>query len=115
MAFNKQNNQTQNTIENQSESGIGNIISNLAPIVLLALEQFTGKPIPQLKGTLADITAYLQILDNKIDNLERNCAEQFQLQEKQLSSLQQVSELISNEKTKTIRFGNNKQITQIDE
>lgn len=119
MSFTEKN--TKTISDNQSSGGIGDTIANFAPLVLLGLEQFTGKPIPQLKGTLADITQYLQRLDAKIDNLEnktdelrKDCAEQFTLQEKQLNSLQQVSKLVSTEKTKAIHFAN-KQITQLAE
>lgn len=105
--FTEKNNQQPNT-ETQSSGGLGDTIANFVPLVLIALEQFTGKSIPQLKGTLADILANQQRLEAKLDEFTRDCSQQFIHQEKQLASLQQVSELISNEKTKTIRFGNAK-------
>ena len=107
MAFNNKQNENNET---QSSSGIGETIANFAPLVLLGLEQFTGKSIPQLKGTLADILANQHRIEAKLDNLERNCAEQFQLQEKQLASLQQVSKLVK--ETQSIHFTKPKQNTE---
>ncbi|CAG8528469.1 2413_t:CDS:1 [Ambispora gerdemannii] len=112
MSFTKQNN---NQTENKPDSGIVNTIANYLPVLTLVFEQMTGQSIPQAKGTLADILTALQRLENKVDDLEKNCAEQFISQEKQLTSLQQISKLVSTEKTKAIHFTNPKQITEIEE
>src|SRR4051812_6737165 len=105
MSFTK-NNETKQTDTNKPESGIVSTIANYLPVLTLAFEQMTGQSIPQAKGTLADILTCLQRLETKLDNLERNCSEQFTLQENQLNSLQQVSKLVSTKTEKAIHFAN---------
>jgi hypothetical protein len=106
MAFNKQNTQQTITENNNLEKGITATIANYIPMATLLFEQVTGQSIPLAKGTLADILTHLQKIEAKIDDLERSCSEQFQLQEAQLSSLQKVSKLV--QETKSIHFGNTK-------
>ena len=108
MSFTKNNEQP---LTNQ-KGGIINTLAGYLPLLPLVLEQMTGQSIPQAKGTLADILSCLQRLETKLDNLERNCEQQFTLQEQQLNSIQQVTKLVSNEKTKEIHFGKQKFITQ---
>ncbi len=112
MSFTK-NNETKQT-DTKTESGIVGTIANYLPVLTLAFEQMTGQSIPQAKGTLADILTALQRLETKLDNLERNCSEQFTLQEQQLNSLQQVSKLVSTKTEKAIHFANPK-LTEIDQ
>ena|ERR1700748_3462215 len=111
MSFTK--NPTENT--ETTPTGLTSTIANFLPILTLAFEQVTGQKIPQMQGTMADIANSLLRIEQKLDNLERNCAEQFTHQENQLNSLQQISKLVSTEKTKAIHFANNKQIAEIEE
>src|SRR3954453_12584605 len=103
-------------LQNETNSGgLINTITGYLPMLTLLLEQFTGQSIPQAKGTLADILTCLQRLETKLDNLERNCSEQFIHQESQLNSLQQVNKLVNTE-TKEIHFANaNNSLTTIEE
>jgi len=111
MSFQKNNTPNEQQIT-KSTGGIVNIIANYIPMLSLLFEQMTGQSIPQAKGTLADILNCLQRLETKIDNLERNCDQQFTLQEQQLNSIQQVTKLVSTEKTKAIHFGKQNLITE---
>jgi hypothetical protein len=113
MSFTKNNHPTNET--NKNEGGIVNTIANFLPILTLTFEQMTGQSIPQAKGTLADILTALQRLETKLDQLERNCAEQFTLQEQQLNSLQQVSKLVSTKTEKTIHFTNPNKLPELDQ
>ncbi|WNE40210.1 MAG: hypothetical protein GBAus27B_000277 [Mycoplasmataceae bacterium] len=105
----------QQTITENPNQGITATIAGYLPLLTLVFEQVTGQTIPQAKGTLADIQITLQKLEAKFEDFARNCQDQFIHQEKQLANLQQVSELISSKETKSIRFGNAKQITNISE
>lgn len=108
---------TNNLTENNeiAENSLTKTVANYLPLLTLFFEQMTGQSIPQAKGTLADILTGLQRLEVKLDKLERNCAEQFIHQAEQLSSLQQISKLVSTEKTKAIHFANSNQIQSIKE
>jgi len=106
-----------NTNDQQLTTNKGGFVNTLAgylPLLPLVLEQLTGQSIPQAKGTLAEILNCLQRLETKIDNLERNCDQQFTLQEQQLNSIQQVTKLVSTEKTKAIHFGKQNLITETE-
>ena len=112
MAFTKNNsNETKNLA--QPNNGFFDSLAKMLPVLTLTFEQFTGKSIPQMSGTIADIAASLlqiqktqQTILQKITDLEKNCAEQFIHQEQQLTSLKKVSALVSTEKTKSIHFAN---------
>ena len=103
MSFQKNNTPNEQQIT-KSTGGIVNIIANYLPMLSLLFEQMTGQSIPQAKGTLADILTTLQRIETKLDNLERDCSEQFIEQSQQLTSLQKISKLVSTEKTKAIHF-----------
>ena len=122
MAFNKNNNQNEKleTINQNTndESIVSKIFASL-PLLALNYEQLTGKKVPHLQGTIGEILFSLQrietkltALESKIDDLERNCDQQFTLQEQQLNNIQQVTKLVSTEKTKAIHFGNKQLITE---
>lgn len=111
MTFSKHNSQQEQQITT-NKGGIVSTIANYLPMLSLFFEQMTGQSIPQAKGTLADILTCLQRLETKLDNLERNCESQFNLQEQQLNSIQQVTKLVSTEKTKAIHFGNKQLISE---
>jgi len=111
MTFNK-NNQTNSLEGPNQKGGIVSTIANYLPLLPLVLEQMTGQSIPQAKGTLADILTTLQRIETKLDNLERSCEQQFNLQEQQLNSIQQVTKLVSTEKTKAVYLGNKQLISE---
>ena len=109
MSFTKKENQNENKNLIPPNSGFFDSLAKMLPVLTLTFEQFTGKSIPQMSGTIADIAASLlqiqrtqQTILQKITDLEKNCAEQFIHQEQQLTSLQKISKLVSTEKTKAI-------------
>jgi len=119
MPYNK-NNQEIETIKNTTDESIVSKIFASLPLLALNYEQITGKKVPQLQGTIGEILFSLQrietklnALETKLDNLDKNCEQQFNSQEEQLKSIQQVTKLVSTEKTKAIHFG--KHINQIDQ
>jgi hypothetical protein len=99
--------------ETNPEQNTG-LLGKVMPFVPLLLEQFTGQPM-KMSGTIGDILTILQRLETKLDNLEKDCSEQFIHQEQQLSSLQKISKLVSTEKTKAIHFTNTPKIQELDE
>ncbi|CAG8746100.1 36265_t:CDS:2 [Racocetra persica] len=115
MSFTKKETQNENKSLAKPQSSFLESLARMLPLLTLTFEQFTGQPIPQMSGTIADIAASLlqiqqtqQTILQKITDLEKNCAEQFIHQEQQLTSLQKVSALVSTEKTKAIHFANPK-------
>src|SRR3954467_5350067 len=96
---------TKKSIENTETNPEQNtgLLGKVMPFVPLLLEQFTGQSMT-MSGTIGDILTCLQRIETKINDLERNCSEQFIHQEQQLNSLQQISALVSTEKTKAIHF-----------
>src|SRR4051812_5731084 len=98
MSFTKKS--PENTETNFEPTGL---LSKVMPFVPLLLEQFTGQSM-KMSGTIGDILTCLQRLETKLDNLERNCSEQFIHQEQQLNSLQQISKLVSTKTEKAIHF-----------
>ncbi|CAG8447734.1 11329_t:CDS:2 [Racocetra fulgida] len=105
----KNQNENKNLIP--PNSGFFDSLAKMLPVLTLTFEQFTGKSIPQMSGTMGEMAAALiqiqqtqQTILQKITDLEKNCAEQFIHQEQQLTSLQKVSALVSTEKTKSIHF-----------
>jgi len=115
MSFTKKETQNEKNALQKPNSGFLESLAGMLPLLTLTFEQFTGKSIPQMKGTIADMAAALlqiqqtqQTILQKITDLEKNCAEQFIHQEQQLTSLQKVSALVSTEKTKAIHFANPK-------
>src|SRR4051794_16624279 len=101
MSFTKKNNEQTETNSEQNHGLLGKVM----PFVPLLLEQFTGQPM-KMSGTIGDILTILQRLETKLDNLERNCSEQFIHQESQLNSLQQVSKLVSTKTEQEVHFTN---------
>ena len=111
MSFTKKSTETNETTSEQNQGLIGRAM----PFLLLILEEFTGQKM-KMSGTIGDILTCLQRIETKLDNLEKDCSEQFIEQSQQLNSLQQITALVSTEKTKAIHFTNaNKQISQIEE
>src|SRR4051794_23312821 len=90
---------------NETNSEPTGLLSKVMPFIPLMLEQFTGQSMT-MSGTIGDILSCLQRLETKLDNLERNCEEQFIHQESQLNSLQQISKLVSTKTEKEIHFTN---------
>ncbi|CAG8617671.1 486_t:CDS:2 [Cetraspora pellucida] len=98
MSFTKKETQNENKSLAKPQSSFLESLARMLPLLTLTFEQFTGQPIPQMSGTIADIAASLlqiqqtqQTILQKITDLEKNCAEQFIHQEQQLTSLQQVN------------------------
>ncbi|CAG8437939.1 8411_t:CDS:10 [Ambispora leptoticha] len=90
-----QNQQVQNLIsllpiigglafENNSE--MSGFVGKIMPYIPLILEDITGQKM-RMGGTIGDILACLQRLEQKFDGFAKNTAEQFILQEKQISTL----------------------------
>jgi hypothetical protein len=109
MSFTKKNNE-----QNETNSEPTGLLSKVMPFVPLLLEEFTGQSM-KMSGTIGDILTCLQRIETKINDLERNCSEQFIHQEQQLSSLQQITALVSTEKNQAIHFTTSPKITELNE
>ena len=74
--FQEQNNQETETKDaNNCESGqpnITNMIGQCLPFVPLLFEQFTGQKIPQMSGTMAEMTMALTTIQNGLQTVVSN-------------------------------------------
>src|SRR5438132_101489 len=87
--LNNQNNQAEQPIPTKSESGLVNTIGQCLTFAPLLFEQFTGKKVPTMGGTMAEIQLVLnqiqtnlavivsnqQQLATRITNLENNATQ----------------------------------------
>ena len=109
MSFTKKN-----TEINETNSEPTGLLSKVMPFVPLLLEQFTGQSM-NMSGTIGDILTCLQRIETKINDLERNCSEQFIEQAEQLNSLQKISKLVITKTEQAVHFTNAPKITELKE
>jgi len=132
--FEEKTNQNQSVNTNQTEqsattkttpdnkSNLLTIIGQCLPFAPLVFEQFTGQKVPQLSGTIAEITNSLQNiqislqtlannqqqLTNRINQLESNATQHLTNLTNQFKSLR----LTHTKEQKQIEYGNNSSLEE---
>jgi|SRR6185436_857136 len=132
--FEEKTNQNQSVNTNQTEqsattkttpdnkSNLLTIIGQCLPFAPLVFEQFTGQKVPQLSGTIAEITNSLQNiqislqtlannqqqLTNRINQLETNATQHLTNLTNQFKSLR----LTHTKEQKQIEYGNNSSLEE---